>query len=152
MPRKIVIVEDEPAIRDNYADYLTRQGYLVSGCGSRQEALNSFASKLPDLVILDIPLYGADRWDTLRTLREYSNVPIIALTSAADPGAEIESLGRGADYAMAKPVAMRELEARVRALIRRTMFMAGADHVALARAAHPGRQMLPRMGVASPPR
>ncbi len=74
----------------------------------------------PDLIILDVPSQGSDRWDTPTRIRELPYVPVIALRGPDDSVAAVESLVLGADYSMTKPVRSRELAARVRALLRRT--------------------------------
>ena len=122
MPRKIVIVEDEPAIRDNYADYLTHQGYRVSGYGSRQEALNSFDKNLPDLVILDIGLQ--DDFDAGFTLCQElrarsATLPIIFLTARDSDFDSVAGLRLGADDYLTKEISLPHLTARIAALFRR---------------------------------
>ncbi len=122
MPRKIAIVEDEPAIRDNYADYLNRLGYLVSGYASRQEALDSFENKLPDLVILDIGLEddidgGFTLCQELRT--RSATLPIIFLTARDSDFDSVAGLRLGADDYLTKEVTLPHLSARIAALFRR---------------------------------
>ncbi len=122
MPRKIAIVEDEPAIRDNYADYLDRQGYQVTGYASRQAAMRAFDIKLPDLVILDIGL--RDDFDggfTLcRELRARSaTLPIIFLTARDSDFDSVAGLRLGADDYLTKEISLPHLSARIAALFRR---------------------------------
>jgi two-component system OmpR family response regulator len=122
MPRKIAIVEDEPAIRDNYADYLDRQGYRVTGYASRQAAMRAFDIKLPDLVILDIGL--RDDFDggfTLcRELRARSaTLPIIFLTARDSDFDSVAGLRLGADDYLTKEISLPHLSARIAALFRR---------------------------------
>ncbi|MEN8167598.1 MAG: proteobacterial dedicated sortase system response regulator [Pseudomonadota bacterium] len=122
MPRKIAIVEDEPAIRDNYADYLDRQGYQVTGYASRQTAIRAFDTKLPDLVILDIGL--RDDFDggfTLcRELRARSaTLPIIFLTARDSDFDSVAGLRLGADDYLTKEISLPHLSARIAALFRR---------------------------------
>ena len=122
MPREIVIVEDEPVIRDNYADYLSRLGYLVAGFGSRQEAMKSFASKLPDLVILDIGLQDDnDGGFTLcQDLRARSaTLPIIFLTARDSDFDSVAGLRLGANDYLTKDISLPHLTARIAALCRR---------------------------------
>ncbi len=122
MPKEIVIVEDEPVIRDNYADYLSRLGYLVAGFSSRQEAMKSFASKLPDLVILDIGLQDdIDGGFTLcQDLRARSaTLPIIFLTARDSDFDSVAGLRLGADDYLTKDISLPHLTARIAALFRR---------------------------------
>lgn len=123
MNKIIAIVEDEPAIRDNYAEMFQRQGYQVITFGNRQDASSAFASKLPDLAILDIGL--ADEIDggfeLCRELRNLSpTLPIIFL-SARDSDFDIVSgLRLGADDYVTKNISLPQLMARVAALFRRS--------------------------------
>lgn len=122
MPRKIAIVEDEPAIRENYADYLSRQGYQVRGYASRQTALQAFDSLLPDLVILDIGLQDdIDGGFTLcRELRARSaTLPIIFLTARDSDFDSVAGLRLGADDYLTKEISLPHLTARIAALFRR---------------------------------
>ncbi|NNE38552.1 MAG: proteobacterial dedicated sortase system response regulator [Gammaproteobacteria bacterium] len=122
MSRKIALIEDEPAIRKNYADALTKQGYQVLGLESRQEALQSFQTHLPDLAIIDISL-GDDvegGFDVCRMLRSKSNtLPIIFLTARDSDFDVISGLRLGADDYLTKDVSIHQILARVAALFRR---------------------------------
>ena len=127
MPRKIAIVEDEPVIRDNYCDYLQRQGYQVAGYASRQEALTAFANGLPDLVILDIGL--KDEIDggfaLCQALRACSaTLPIIFLTARDSDFDSVAGLRLGADDYLTKEISLPCLMARIAALFRRLDAMA----------------------------
>ena len=120
--RKIAIIEDEAVIRDNYSDYLQRQGYQVSGYASRQRALVDFDKRLPDLVILDIGL--ADDIDggfeLCRELRARSaTLPIIFLTARDSDFDTVAGLRLGADDYLTKEVSLPHLAARIAALFRR---------------------------------
>jgi len=123
MSRRIAIVEDEPAIRANYADALKRQGYDVSAYASRNEALAAFRTRLPDLALVDIGL--ADDIDggfTLcRELRAMSaNVPIIFLSARDSDFDIVAGLRLGADDYLTKDSSLPHLTARIAALFRRS--------------------------------
>ena len=122
MGRKIALVEDEPAIRKNYADALAKQGYKVIGLESRQDALQSFYTHLPDLAIIDISL-GDDvegGFDVCRALRNKSStLPIIFLTARDSDFDVISGLRLGADDYLTKDVSIHQILARVAALFRR---------------------------------
>jgi two-component system OmpR family response regulator len=122
MGRKIALVEDEPAIRKNYADALAKQGYKVIGLESRQDALQSFYTQLPDLAIIDISL-GDDvegGFDVCRALRSKSGtLPIIFLTARDSDFDVISGLRLGADDYLTKDVSIHQILARVAALFRR---------------------------------
>lgn len=123
----ILLVDGDETGYEHLIEALSQSGHRITALRDGDSPLFEFGIHLPDLVILSIPLDGENRWDTLRQLREYSSVPIIALTSAEDAEVAVESLSRGADYCMTQPVALKELEARVRALIRRVEVVAGAS-------------------------
>lgn len=120
--RQIAIIEDEAVIRENYTDYLHRQGYRVTGYASRQQALQAFAKGLPDLVILDIGLNDEiDGGFTLcRELRARSTtLPIIFLTARDSDFDTVAGLRLGADDYLTKEISLPHLAARIAALFRR---------------------------------
>jgi two-component system OmpR family response regulator len=124
--REIAIIEDERVIRENYIDYLSRQGYSVKGYASRSEAHNAFAGSLPDLVILDIGL--ADDVDggfeLCRELRSRSSrLPIIFLTARDSDFDTVSGLRLGADDYISKETSLPHLVARIAALFRRITAM-----------------------------
>ena len=124
--REIAIIEDEQVIRDNYIDYLTRQGYTVNGYATRHEALSAFTTTLPDLVILDIGL--ADDMDggfeLCRELRGRSaTLPIIFLTARDSDFDIVAGLRLGADDYISKEISLPHLVARIAALFRRISAM-----------------------------
>jgi two-component system, OmpR family, response regulator len=124
--REIAIIEDEQAIRDNYIDYLLRQGYSVKGYASRAEALAAFTTTLPDLVILDIGL-GDDMdggFELCRELRSRSSkLPIIFLTARDSDFDTVAGLRLGADDYISKEISLPHLTARIAALFRRITAM-----------------------------
>jgi two-component system OmpR family response regulator len=122
MARRIALVEDDPTIRQNYSDALTRAGYEVAAFGDRQSASRTLAARLPELAIIDIGL-GADvdgGFELCRELRAASaRLPIIFL-SARDSDFDIVSgLRLGADDYLTKDVSLPHLMARIAALFRR---------------------------------
>jgi two-component system OmpR family response regulator len=122
MVRKIALIEDEPSIRRNYADALTKQGYTVTSLDSKTSAMQSFQHHLPDLAIIDISL-GDDvegGFDICRTLRSKSStLPIIFLTARDSDFDVISGLRLGADDYLTKDVSIHQILARVAALFRR---------------------------------
>lgn len=116
---KIVVVEDEPSISEVVSLYLKRAGYTVFSYTDGLEALNSLASQLPDLIILDVMLPGMDGFTLTRNLRDRSDVPIILLTSRREESDRIAGLELGADDYVIKPFSPQELVSRVRAVLRR---------------------------------
>ncbi len=117
--RRILLVEDEKAIRDAVQAYLERESYWVTPAGDGQEALDAFSLHPYDLVILDrmLPKVPGDK--VCRVIRDSSDVPIIMLTAKGEVEDRIIGLELGADDYLIKPFSPRELVARVRALLRR---------------------------------
>src|SRR5438477_11711423 len=122
MKRLIAIVEDEPAIRDNYADAFTREGYAVRTYSNREQAISAFAARLPDLAIIDISLEEEPEggFELCRRLRALSQeLPIIFLTARDSELDAVSGLRLGADDFLTKDVSLPHLAARVAALFRR---------------------------------
>jgi len=122
MKRLIAIVEDEPAIRDNYAAAFAREGYTVRSYGNRAQAMAAFASRLPDLVIIDISLEDEPEggYELCRQLRSLSaELPIIFLTARDTELDAVSGLRLGADDFLTKDLSLAHLSARVNALFRR---------------------------------
>ena len=122
MAQHIAIVEDETAIRENYADAFRRQGYQVTALASRREALAAFDAKLPDLVIIDITLGDEVEggFELCRELRGQSTqLPIIFLTARDSDLDAVSGLRLGADDYLTKDISLDHLLARVAALFRR---------------------------------
>jgi two-component system OmpR family response regulator len=127
MSRRIAIIEDEPAIRANYADVLRKQGYDVAAYGNRSDALAAFRTRLPDLAVVDIGL--ADDIDggfaLCRELRALSpTVPIIFLSARDSDFDIVAGLRLGADDYLTKDVSLPHLMARIAALFRRSDLLA----------------------------
>ena len=118
----IAIVEDEPAIRDNYAAAFTREGYAVRCYANRTQALQAFAGRLPDLAIIDISLEDEPEggFELCRALRAMSaELPIIFLTARDSEIDAVSGLRLGADDFLTKDLSLAHLIARVNALFRR---------------------------------
>jgi two-component system OmpR family response regulator len=127
MSRRIAIVEDDPAIRANYADVLRRQGYEIAAYASRADAIASFRTRLPDLALIDIGLGDdVDGGFTLcRELRALSaNVPILFLSARDSDFDIVAGLRLGADDYLTKDVSLPHLSARIAALFRRSDLLA----------------------------
>ena len=122
MARKIAIVEDEAAIRANYADAFQREGYAVEAFEARQAALEAFDVRLPDLVVIDINLKDdvEGGFELCRELRSRSaDLPIIFLTARDSEFDAVSGLRLGADDYLTKDISLPHLMARVAALFRR---------------------------------
>jgi DNA-binding response OmpR family regulator len=119
----ILIVEDERNLSDLIQDNLREQGYRVLQAFDGPSALTMAEDVLPDLVVLDIMLPGMDGLEVCRRLRQTSIAPILMLTARAEEIDRVLGLELGADDYLTKPFSMRELKARVRALLRRVEMM-----------------------------
>ncbi len=117
--RKILIVEDEPAIARTVRAYLEREGYQVLTARTGQEGLEAHRRESPDLVILDWMLPGLSGLDVLRAIRAAADTPVIMLTARTDEPDRVIGLKIGADDYITKPFSPRELVARVEAVLRR---------------------------------
>jgi DNA-binding response OmpR family regulator len=117
---RVLVVEDEPSIREVVSLYLRRAGYQVTVVGNGQAALDALASQLPDLVVLDLMLPRVDGLEITRWLRERGDTPIIMLTARREERDRIAGLEMGADDYVVKPFSPQELVSRVRAVLRRT--------------------------------
>lgn len=123
MSARILIVEDEPAIRELVAVNLRHAGFRVDGVESAEAARAALADTLPELVVLDWMLAGESGIDLAKALRadpRTREVPIVLLTARAHEGDKLLGFERGADDYLTKPFSPRELVARVRAVLRRT--------------------------------
>jgi two-component system response regulator RegX3 len=116
---RVLLVEDERAIRDAVAAYLEREGYWVTSVGDGQAALDAAARKHFDLVVLDLNLPKVPGEEVCRRIRDASDVPIIMLTAKGAEEERVHGFVIGADDYLVKPFSPRELVARVRALLRR---------------------------------
>ncbi len=116
----VLLVEDDAAIRRTTAMALGAEGYAVVEASDADEALRRFAADRPDLVILDVMLPVMDGWTVLAKLRQRKTTPVIMLTARDEVQDRIKGLDCGADDYLAKPFAMEELMARIRAAMRRT--------------------------------
>jgi len=116
---KVLVVEDEPALLDTLEYNLTKQGYRVSTAKDGLGALEIARAVDPDLMILDVMLPGLDGFEVCRILRQEMSLPILFLTAKADEIDKIVGLEVWADDYLTKPFSMRELMARVKALLRR---------------------------------
>lgn len=115
----IIVCDDEPELRESLIDYLEGKGYRVRGASDGEALSRLLAVRMPELVILDVRMPKVDGLSALKTIRADSNLPVIMLTAADDSVDRILGLELGADDYVGKPVDLRELEARIRAVLRR---------------------------------
>jgi DNA-binding response OmpR family regulator len=119
MDDKVLVVEDEPTLLETLEYNLARQGYQVACASDGLTALEVARRERPDVVVLDVMLPGIDGFEVCRILRREMSMPILMLTARADEVDKIVGLEVGADDYLTKPFSMRELMARVKALLRR---------------------------------
>lgn len=119
MAEKILVVDDEISLQETLTYKLQKEGYQVEVAGDGLTALELARTTNPDLVILDVMLPGMDGFEVCRTLRQETNTPVLMLTARDDEIDRVVGLEVGADDYLPKPFSMRELIARVKALLRR---------------------------------
>lgn len=119
MVDKVLVVDDEIALQETLEYNLAKQGYQVFTAADGPAAIEIARREKPDLIVLDLMLPGLDGLEVCRVLRRDMNVPILMLTARADEVDRIVGLEIGADDYLTKPFSMRELLARVKALLRR---------------------------------
>ena len=124
---KVLVVEDEESLLFTLQHNLKREGYKVLTASRGDDGLRLAREQTPDLIVLDLMLPGVDGMQICRLLRRDTQVPIIMLTALGGEGDRVAGLDQGADDYLAKPFGMRELMARVRALLRRTVPRAEPD-------------------------
>ncbi|WP_322506672.1 response regulator transcription factor [Anaerolinea sp.] len=119
MAEKILVVEDERALQETLEYNLKRQGYEVQVAGDGILALDLAREFQPDIILLDVMLPGMDGFELCRRLRQEINTPVLMLTARTEEIDRVVGLEVGADDYMTKPFSMRELLARVKAMLRR---------------------------------
>ena len=120
MPRKVLIVEDDKNIADLLRIYLEKEQMECEIAGDGVTGVEKFRQMQPDLVLLDIMLPGMDGWAVCKKIRETSKTPIIMLTAKGELEDKVSGLEMGADDYITKPFEMKEVLARVHAVLRRT--------------------------------
>ena len=119
MKTKIMVVDDDPNIRELVRLYLEKEGFEVTCAERGDEAVKMFRATPPNLMLLDVMLPGMDGWQVCREVRKISNIPIIMLTAKNETFDKVLGLELGADDYIVKPFDMKELVARIKAVIRR---------------------------------
>lgn len=122
----ILVVEDDEALRFALTRQLEREGYTVLAAARGDDGLKLARERKPDLIVLDVMLPGLDGMQVCRLLRRDQNTPVIMLTALGGESDRVAGLDTGADDYLAKPFSMKELLARVRALLRRSKVVPAA--------------------------
>ena len=123
MAETILVVEDEPALRDTLSYNLKKDGFTVEAVGDGRAALDSARTLKPDLIVLDLMLPEIDGFEVCCILRREMSTPILMLTARDDEIDRVVGLEVGADDYLTKPFSMRELMARVKAQLRRSRLL-----------------------------
>jgi DNA-binding response OmpR family regulator len=126
---RILIVEDDERIRSSMRLALEDEGYEVEDVGTGEEAVSRFTEDPFELALIDLMLPGIDGFETCRSLRRQSTVPIIMVTARSDTHDVVAGLEAGADDYVTKPFVSKELAARIRALLRRSRPNAAGESV-----------------------
>jgi DNA-binding response OmpR family regulator len=116
----VLVVDDDPVVRDVVGKYLERDGHTVFEAGDGRRAMQLFEERHPELVVLDVMLPELDGLELCRRIRASSEVPVILLTARAEEADRVVGLELGADDYVTKPFSPRELAARVKSVLRRT--------------------------------
>ena len=119
MPKTILVVDDKSSVRKLLREYLTEQNYKVVPAANGREALYTARHSKPDLILLDIMMPEMDGYEFLRQYRLEDNAPVIIITAREEETDAVLGLELGADDYVIKPFRMKELEARIRAVLRR---------------------------------
>jgi two-component system KDP operon response regulator KdpE len=117
--KRILVVDDEPRMIGFIRMNLELEGHQVMEAHSGLEALEAVRTKLPDVILLDVMMPDLDGFETLRMLREFSNIPVIMLTAKGEENDKVYGLELGADDYITKPFGPRELSSRIKAVLRR---------------------------------
>jgi DNA-binding response OmpR family regulator len=124
---RVLIVDDEPMVRDVLARYLMRSGFIAESAADGEAAIAAFDASRPDLVLLDLMLPRIDGFSVFHSIRARAATPVIMLTARGEETERIAGLELGADDYVAKPFSPREVVARVQAVLRRGMPQDGAS-------------------------
>jgi DNA-binding response OmpR family regulator len=128
---KVLVVEDDPDIRELLTLYFEAKGHTLETASDGQEALAKVRRVQPDCMLLDVVLPKLDGWSVLSAVRAHSRMPIILLTSLDDTDDVIKGLTLGADDYLRKPFEIRELEARIQNIVRRLDPGSDPQHIAV---------------------
>ena len=120
MAKSILIVEDDNNIADLLRLYLEKEGYQATIAADGTQGIDLYRKLRPDLVLLDVMMPGVDGWGVLRAIRQDSQTPVIMLTAKGETTDKVSGLKQGADDYITKPFEMKEVLARIEAVLRRT--------------------------------
>ena len=121
MTHKILVVDDEEKLREMVRNYLTNDGFIVIEAADGAEAIELHQKERPDLIVLDWMMPGVNGLDVCKSIRQLGNTPVIMLTAKTEEVDKLLGLELGADDYITKPFSLRELVARIKAVLRRTL-------------------------------
>ena len=127
MAKSILIVEDDNNIADLLRLYLEKEGYQATIAADGTQGIDLYRRLRPDLVLLDVMMPGVDGWGVLRAIRQDSQTPVIMLTAKGETTDKVSGLKQGADDYITKPFEMKEVLARIEAVLRRTAADGGKE-------------------------
>lgn len=116
----LLIIDDDKGLDELLGDYFAGQGYSVRSAGNGKLGLRAMYERQPDIVLLDVTMPEKDGWETLRRIREISNLPVIMLTARGDEADILQGFSLGADDYVTKPFSFAQLSARIRAVLGRS--------------------------------
>jgi DNA-binding response OmpR family regulator len=116
---RILLVDDDVKLVAALSIFLTKRGYQIAAAADGDEGLERFSSLRPDLIVLDIMMPNTDGWEMCKRVREQDDTPVIMLTARGQEYDRVKGLSMGADDYLVKPFSLSELEARVKAVLRR---------------------------------
>ena len=129
---KILVVDDEARMRKLVKDFLANKGFYVEEAGDGEEAVDKFfAQKDIALVLLDVMMPKMDGWEVLKTIRKYSQVPVVMLTARSEERDELQGFSLGVDEYITKPFSPKILVARVEAILRRSNLLTKDDEISV---------------------
>lgn len=126
---RILVVDDDPAILRAVGRALAGRGYAVSSAADGRTALERARDIQPEVILLDLVLPDCDGIDLCKQIRTFSDVPIIVLSAVGEDAKKVEALDEGADDYLTKPFSMEELQARIRAALRRTASLSSSPQL-----------------------
>ena len=124
----LLIIDDDKSLTQLLGDFLSGQGYTVRTVENGKLGLRAMYERQPDIVLLDVTMPERDGWDTLKRIREVSNVPVIMLTARGDETDILQGFSLGADDYVTKPFSFAQLAARMHAVLGRSMQEDAADN------------------------
>ena len=127
MPAKILLIDDDAEVLEINGKYLTSQNFIVFTSSDPKLGLNIARTKKPDLIVLDVMMPGMSGYELCTRIRQFSNVPIIFLTGKSSEDDKIQGLVTGGDDYIIKPYSLKELKARIDALLRRAGMILAED-------------------------